>query len=94
MLKPSDISLTPPPDTKDLIALREQFDTAIRAAAESGQWPAIVANYRDRFSAAAIATVIGEYRDLGWFMSTSSGCRAVIDHPERLTASLFERGLL
>lgn len=60
-----------------------QFDEAIRKAAESGEWPAIVPKYRDGISPSTIARVALKYQNVGWIVTIIPGhYRALISKPD------------
>lgn len=86
MLRPKDVNPTPTPDTKTAqrANIAQGFDFALRRAAESGEWPAEVANHRDGALTPDIDAVAEEYRKLGWIVTRPRrGPRALIDHPDR-----------
>lgn len=94
MLKPEDIKYIHPitvATTQDQ-ECELQFDEAIRRAAETGEWPAIVSSYRDGMHLDTVDRVAKLYRDAGWLVETRLergpyarhvGIRAVISKPEK-----------
>jgi hypothetical protein len=81
MIRPEEVKLTSDKRNERLAAIEAQFDDAIRKAEASGEWPAIVPNWRDGATDEEVSSVIDKYAAAGWKFGHAYSTRAVILRP-------------